>query len=533
MSPQFRQAIENLLLQSTRKLLDDPEFLEGLRQVIISALPADASQLSSPLKAELPENAKAASAVAETVVAPPVAPAVTAPIVPIVAAKPPANVIPVDEAINRLTLGKGTPHSTVVAAATSSPTQDIHDDELLNIEKRCQLKAEATRWRIERAKLLAGGVDKETFIIPRDREIIARAKQLPECFLWMHQHEVSLDYEAELYEDVAGSFEALAHAVATVRELLEAADEFPDEFEESLRLLAEAQSAVRSATSDLEVQVESDQIKTYRWLRETLGVRRIYVDRYMKVNDRADYSRWEELNQRIGELDGRWNELRSSQKQRKRLIGNLRYVCGEIRKSTDDNAHLWDKVVVTIEELLRLGERASNREIREHLLPIFGEIPEDLEISPEVQSVLDEIDRYIASRPELDDTASAAVVTPEVAEVNKLLQGTSMVLVGGERRRPAEDALRRAFGLKELKWAAARDHESLSRFEPAIADPDVSVVLLAIRWSSHSYGGVKDYCDQYGKLLVRLPGGYHQNRVAAEILQQVGDRLRAGVGVGT
>ena len=54
-------------------------------------------------------------------------------------------------------------------------------------------------------------------------------------------------------------------------------------------------------------------------------------------------------------------------------------------------------------------------------------------------------------------------------------------------------------------------------------------MLLAIRWSSHSFGDVRDYCERYGKLLVRLPGGYHPNQVAHQLLTQVGLRLR-GVG---
>jgi hypothetical protein len=63
-------------------------------------------------------------------------------------------------------------------------------------------------------------------------------------------------------------------------------------------------------------------------------------------------------------------------------------------------------------------------------------------------------------------------------------------------------------------------------FEPAVARPGVAVVLLAIRWASHSYGDVKDYCDKYGKPMVYLTGGYNPNQVAHQILAQVGDRLR-------
>lgn len=60
-----------------------------------------------------------------------------------------------------------------------------------------------------------------------------------------------------------------------------------------------------------------------------------------------------------------------------------------------------------------------------------------------------------------------------------------------------------------------------------MARSDVAAVLLAIRWSSHSYGDVKEYCDKYGKPLVYLTGGYNPNQVAHQILAQVGDRLRA------
>ena len=54
--------------------------------------------------------------------------------------------------------------------------------------------------------------------------------------------------------------------------------------------------------------------------------------------------------------------------------------------------------------------------------------------------------------------------------------------------------------------------------------------LLAIRWSSHGFGEVKDFCDRYGKPLVRLPGGYNPNQVAHQILTQIGDRLAVQAG---
>ena len=64
-------------------------------------------------------------------------------------------------------------------------------------------------------------------------------------------------------------------------------------------------------------------------------------------------------------------------------------------------------------------------------------------------------------------------------------------------------------------------------FEPDIARPEVALVLLAIRWSNHDYDNIKEYCDAYGKPLIRLPGGYNANQVAHHILSQAGTRLRA------
>ena len=46
-------------------------------------------------------------------------------------------------------------------------------------------------------------------------------------------------------------------------------------------------------------------------------------------------------------------------------------------------------------------------------------------------------------------------------------------------------------------------------------------MLLLIRWSSHSYGALKQMADGYGKKFVNLPRGYNPTQVAEEILRQV------------
>jgi hypothetical protein len=79
--------------------------------------------------------------------------------------------------------------------------------------------------------------------------------------------------------------------------------------------------------------------------------------------------------------------------------------------------------------------------------------------------------------------------------------------------------------LEKLVWIGTREHQSIHGFEAAIARPEVAATLLAIRWSSHVFGEVKVFCDRHSKPLVRLPGDYNPDQVAAQVLAQCGDRL--------
>jgi hypothetical protein len=101
-------------------------------------------------------------------------------------------------------------------------------------------------------------------------------------------------------------------------------------------------------------------------------------------------------------------------------------------------------------------------------------------------------------------------------------------LIEGNRRREARESLRRALGLLDLVWIETKEHQAVAGFEPLIVRPDVALVLLAIRWSSHAFGDVKLLCDRHGKPLARLPGGYSPNQVAAQVLSQCSGQLVIG-----
>jgi len=155
---------------------------------------------------------------------------------------------------------------------------------------------------------------------------------------------------------------------------------------------------------------------------------------------------------------------------------------------------------------------------------VLDQIPDGLEVPKNFQLVLREIDRFLAKRAPSTEAVETTAPIAEVLQVRSLLRDQTVVLIGGERRQAAANALCAAFELRELIWIEGHD-QTYTDFEPHVARPEVSVVLLAIRWSRHGFGEVKEFCDRYDKPFVRLLGGYNPNQVAHTILNQIGHRL--------
>jgi len=196
-----------------------------------------------------------------------------------------------------------------------------------------------------------------------------------------------------------------------------------------------------------------------------------------------------------------------------------------LREQAQGTTQDWQPVIQGIEELVSAGVPPSNRELRDLLLPIVDELPDDEELPKGLRMVARELDRYLARRQFANTPAESPAPTDGVQQAAHLLAGRSAVLIGGVRRPEAQKLLTAALGLKELVWVETKEHQSIDRFESAIARTDVALVLLAIRWSSHGFGDVKQFCDRYGKPLVRLPGGYSPNQVAAQVVDQAGRQL--------
>lgn len=401
----------------------------------------------------------------------------------------------------------------------------VTDADLAVIEARCRMKSEGARWAVGRQRRMREGADFQTEIQPKDREIIEQAKRLPDCFLWMNHPDNPPPGELSLLDDVAECFDVVADAIAVQRQIGDEAEADRGLFDQSLDLMAEAQSALRAAIERIDGPRDNDQQQVFLWLRRVAAEHQVFIHRHMRANDPADPTAWRDLASRIEALDNLVQEIRFQEKERRGRIKKVRYHAQQIASGRGGD-HDWNMVIEKVDEIVRDGIPPSNREIRDALLPIIENLP-DREVPDSFQLVLREIDRYLSSRPPGggDDTTSPGH-DAEVLQAADLLRGRSLVLIGGDRRNFAYQALKSAFDLDELVWVETREHQSLSTFEPHVARDDVAAVVLAIRWSSHSYGEVKDFCERYGKPLVRLPAGYSPNQVAHQLLQQCGNRLR-------
>ncbi len=403
----------------------------------------------------------------------------------------------------------------------------VADADLQLIESRCRHKAEAARWQATRQRRLHEGTDFATEIEPKDREIIDKAKALPDCFLWMSHSSGPCPEDLELWEDVAGCFDAAADGLALLREIVGDIDENRPLFERMLDLAAEFQSALRIAVEAVGGKPDSDQVKIYIWLRSVAAHHQVYIQRFMRIDDPADPTAWNDLHERIALVDAELQRVRKEKKERQGRLKQCQYHAKLIREGKQLEYN-WQKVINAIEEMVNDGIPHSNSELRELLLPIVDDMPEMDDLPAGFKRVLGEVDRFLATRP---PSTSEVVreVSGDVREAAKLLKEKSIVIIGGDRRPHAQDALKSALGVKEVIWIETREHESIEGFEANVARREVAVVILAIRWSSHAYGEVQVFCDRHGKPLVRLPGGYNPNQVAHQIMKQCGERLRQAV----
>lgn len=423
-----------------------------------------------------------------------------------------------------------------------SPSESLADrrphgveppEEILRlITRRCRLKAEGARWAGERQRLLSQGVDFKRVIAPRDEEILNKARAERDCFLWTSHPETPTPLDRSAYELLAVCYETVAAAAEMLLKMVHNPHVTDEKVRLALYLSAEAQCQLRWAAKEFRVEKDRDQMDMYFWLLDCGKARHIPIPNYMRRESYADPRGSLAIRQKIEELAEEFGQVNKQAVHRKKLLSKLKHRTGLILDHPlIDHTEDWEGIFHAIEGLLEGGTPPSSKEIRDFLLPIIDKLPRPVDALPRsMQLVVREIERFrqsVTERSEPDEEDdSAAPLSEEVQQLRELLQKRALVLIGGDERPEARQALESAFDLSELIWIPTKQHQSYTTFEPMIGREDVAVVVLAIRWASHDFTRACEIADKYGKPFVRLPAGYSANQMAHHILEQAGSRLR-------
>jgi hypothetical protein len=321
--------------------------------------------------------------------------------------------------------------------------------------------------------------------------------------------------------DVLGScFDVAADAAALLRECaFEVSDD--ELLSQCLDVAAEAQSALRSAVMAVDTVTDIDQQSLFGWLRRTAREEGVFIARHLRANEPADPYSSTDIRNRIRATREECQAVIDRRVQRTRWLNRLRYHTKLIGER-GGNAHDWNIVAEVTDAIVGDGVPPSNREIRDAVLPIIDAVPGLDDFPPAFLLVLREAERYRATRKATSPEPATTEPSAAVLAVRKYLRGKAIVIVGGDPDGRKQQAIKDAFELGDLVWVESGHHQSIERVKPAILRPDVAMVVLMVRWASHSYGDLKPFCVKHGKLFVRLPAGYNPNQLASEIMDQCG-----------
>lgn len=373
--------------------------------------------------------------------------------------------------------------------------------------------------------------------IPEPPLTLQEMKQTADSLRGMADRICPPDAEAESQLDDSTRIRAigyrnLAAVTGLVCRILQARGDdrnrFRQELHNALRLLAEAQNAVRVEYSDSHPDdaplKEQDQL--FWWLRYITDrdVEAFPIERFMRRGERADPRNNDELAKRIHKLSQQWKKERRAEQILEQLPESLaQYESGD----TAESAKTIDRLVT---EFVRCGRRVSDPELRETLLPYLDSLiehAEETQWGSRAREVLTHLQRYMSqSRKSADEDTDSQEDSPEVLQVRELLRGRTVALVGGITKPEARDRIRQALQLKDLIWVPASKTDRVADLVPKIKD--AAVVVLITSLIGHKHNELRTHCTDAGIpwAQTRKNAGFGVNQIASVILEQASEQLQ-------
>jgi hypothetical protein len=395
------------------------------------------------------------------------------------------------------------------------------------IAQRTRLKSDACRLYIRRRAALGDPVA-EPPLIAAVNALIERARELPDCFLWMvyPQRQQPPD---EALERIADCYDALASCAELARAIdAPGLPVSPAERHESLQLMAEASSALRIALETTWLtQADVDQEQSHFWVRQEVGRHALFVSRHMRLEDPADPSR----AMAVCEAADRARQRLSAKRERTgRIDQALKLLRYHARRIDHDGGHphdirrTWDGIA----QLIELGVTGSDGRATD----VLPQDPNRLLVPETPEPVTMWLDAAMRAHAEPSeprvDVESTPRWTDNVGRVRELLRGRRVVMIGGQPRSEAARRIEDAFALSALDWVRLTEHGSSEPMRPAITRADTALVILLVKLVGHGHADdAIAWSRAAGVPFVWLPAGYNPEQIAAAVLTQASEQLIA------
>ncbi|MFI4883258.1 MAG: hypothetical protein ACIAQU_11815 [Phycisphaerales bacterium JB064] len=433
-------------------------------------------------------------------------------------------------------------------AALSQPGQSSEDDDYLErtsraraidlprVATRCRLKAESCRHQILRQDQ-ERDTPEESESRQRMNDLIAQAKGIPDCFLWMFFRK-GLPTGNEQLEVIARCYEAMAQA-AELCQAMQPLDQWRDEDEvrEALQLLSTTSSALRVALEDTWLtQPDIDQDEVHQWLKLVTSEYRYHVRKHMQLNDPADpqidmpiaATRAEKLLSDIQNQEAR-------REQAKRSLKKALYHAQKVRDVTESPfgeespSHDCEKVNEAVEALVEIAPPELNAMLRQIAAVVERNMfPDGLEAHAQLATAWNQLDKLASTGSQNGSEPRERAWSDDVLRVRELLRGGQLVMIGGEPRREAIDRIVDAFQVEAVAWPELSEHGTAEPMRAPIAHPDTKLVAVLIKLTGHEHAErARDFAKQASVPIVHMPAGYNPEQIAAEVLKQVSSQLQS------
>lgn len=434
------------------------------------------------------------------------------------------------------------------AARTNVPRHADEDDylqqtaqaraiDLERIATRCRLKADSCLHQVVRQNQERES-EEEFDSRQRMNELIATARSIPDCFLWMFFRKGTPTTDAQL-RLIAGCYEAMAEAADLCR-AIEPIDEWPDDeqVQEALQLLATTSSGLRVALAETWLtQADIDQDEVHRWLKLVTAEHRYLVKNHMQLSDPADpESDVADAHERARAMLRAIESDRSRTEAAERLMKRALYHAQRVREASsspydeEPPRHDCNKINGVIDELVKTGPGNLDSLLQQIAAVVQPSMfASGVEPHERLRSAAERLER-LRSKGETEQANNGdsreRAWSQRVIEVRELLKGHQIVVIGGEPRRDAIDRMTDAFELDEVVWPELSEHGSAEPMRAPISSSRTKLVVVLIKLTGHEHAErARDFARQSSVPFVLMPAGYNPEMIAAEVLSQASAQL--------